>query len=152
MSEDTRIQDALKRFGFQTTTATITESQVRLTLRVPVNAAEQWKLCMWLLLDKSEDYSWTVDPSRKYFLRGQRPNRKLFYIWRLIFQGPRTEDFIPEVVAVIISTPKAKSEVMEIQLAGARTHSSRGKGASSISGDEGVPAIAQMALGRLRGS
>jgi len=151
MNEDTRIQDALKRFGFQTTTVSITESQVRLTLRVPINAAEQWKLCMWVLLDKSEDYTWTVDPSRKYFLRGQRPNRKLFYIWRLIFQGPRTEDFIPEVVAVIQGTPRAKSEVMEIQLAGARMSSSRGKGASSIAGDEGVPAIAQMALGRLRG-
>lgn len=151
MSEDTRIQEALRRYGFQTTTATVGEQQIRLTLRVPPNVAEQWKVCMFALLDYAERATWTIDPSRKYFLRGEPPHKKMFYIWRLIFQGPAIRDSIPEIVRVICSIPKAKHEVKEIALPGGRVQSVRGKGASSITGDAGVPAVAQLGMARLRG-
>lgn len=152
MSEVTKLQEALVRYGFQVTTFNVSEQQIRITLRVPVPAAEQWKVCMYSLLKYVKSgAAWTVDPSRKYFIRGEPPHEKLFYIWRLIFQGADIEKKIDEIASVVSRSPRAKAEVTEIPLAGARYEGSRGKGASVIAGDEGVPAVARMALGRLRG-
>lgn len=148
---DTRIQDALLRFGFQTTTFDASEKCIRLTLRVPPNVEGQWRVCTATLLDKSEDCSWTVDVSRKYFLRGDRPNKKLFYIYRIIFQGAQLSECVDEIVGIILHMPRAKVVINEIPLAGGRPRFANGKGARPLMGDEGIPAVAQMQLERLRG-
>lgn len=146
MSEDTRILDALRRFGVQVVTASEDGSQLRLTARVPPNSSAQWTLCRHQLLLRAAVAPWKADISKMYFVRDGRQ----FYIWRIIFQGPYREN-TQDVVNTITSTPRAKSEVKEIQLVGSRGTYQYGKGAQSIAGDEGVPAIAQIAVSRLRG-
>ena len=59
------------------------EKQLRVTGRVSPKDAGAWKATMQLLLDRDEGDGWRVDISRFYFLR----NDKLFYAWRVIFQG-----------------------------------------------------------------
>ena len=149
MSEDTRIQDALKKFGYAVTSFSASEQQIRLTLRVPANASSQWVLCFRHLLKTGRDAAWTVDVSRMYFLRGSED--KVFYTWRVIFQGQSLREHVPGIVNTILNSPRARTEVREIQLVGSRVGYQGGKGAQSIVGDEGMPAIAQIAVSRLRG-
>lgn len=146
MSEDTRILDALKRYGVQVVTVTEDASQLRLTARVPPNSSAQWTLCRHQLLLRAAVASWKTDISKMYFVR----NGKQFYIWRIIFQGAYKEN-AQDVVNTITSTPRAKSEIKEIQLVGSRGSYQHGKGAKSITGDEGVPAVAQFVVNQLRG-
>lgn len=144
MSED-KIQEALKKFGFQPVTVNATEGQLRITMRVQPNSAGQWKVCMSKLLSDSMETPWKCDISRMYFVR----DKKLFYIWRILFSNYK--DYVPNIVHSLQSAPRAKVEVAEIRLAGARVGYQGGKGAQSIAGDEGIPAIAQIAVNRLRG-
>lgn len=88
-----------------------------------------------LLLMSSGDSPWKVDISRQYFLRNLPQGPKMFYAWRLIFQGEELPQHWGSIVEAVRNAPSpARSEVMEIPLHGGaeRNVPRNGKGAATI--------------------
>jgi hypothetical protein len=131
---------------FEMVTETVSDTQLRIIGRLPQQAMSNWLLIMDRLLENMENATWKVDISKQYFRRAD----KVLFGWRLIFVGDSILSQLPEVIATITNTPKAKTLVEEAQLFGSRGRNelSNGRGAqSSLSASVGPMAIARMKAG-----
>lgn len=88
-----------------------------------------------LLLMSRGDSPWKVDISRQYFLRELPQGPKMFYAWRLIFQGQELSDNWGHIVDAVRNAPTpSRTEVMEIPIQGGgeRNMPKNGKGAATL--------------------
>jgi len=95
-----------ERARFEVVEVTPSETQFRVIGRVPPNAGSHWVVVVHHLLKHTKSTVWKVDISRQYFLRDTGAGEKLFYAWRLIFQGgPKILMHVPDIVKALESAP-----------------------------------------------
>lgn len=107
-----------KRVGFDVKDASESPTQLRLLGSVPLSKKESadWILVVHQLLTKMDGSTWTCDISKQYFLRAV----KVWWGWRLIFQGTNLSDSYAAILAAVDETPPAsKVELTQIALPGA---------------------------------
>lgn len=127
------------------------ESQIRLVGRVGSASGSRWVLVVHHLLQRMRNLPWKVDISRQYFLRVGPAGEKLYYAWRLIFQGPTPmSEQIPSITQVMLATPRpSRVELTEIALGGSASRGQivNGKGAGAY----GTVAVGPAAVAMQRG-
>ena len=133
-----------KRVGFEALAVDPSDNQLRLIGRIPPNAQSHWVLVIHKLLVATERTQWKVDISRFYFTRVVGNNQKrLFYSWRVIFQGQNIGQFYKAICACINDAPRpARVELQEFPLTGAQRQHQNGKGAYTA---ETSPLVASVA-------
>lgn len=132
MSE--KVKKALEQRGvFEVINCTPADTKLRFTGRVRAAGAEYWKLITHSLLRRARAAEWSVDISRFYFLQDTSDGDKMFYAWRLIFQGNIAEVEDDIVNTINLSPVPATAQLNEIKLGGNRganrNQGPRGKGA-----------------------
>lgn len=138
------------RTGFELLTHDVKPSRIQLFGRVRNQHVQHWLAVARGLLIASRDASgWSVDVSRQYFLRGD----KMFFGWRVIFQGPNIAEYMPSICEVVKMTPgpvQAYQEDEEIPLnvKPNRNQLRNGKGAAPAGG---VPLAIATSRDRLGG-
>lgn len=122
------------RFGMQVVNQNVSQSQVRLVLRINPQHTRNWLVAGQHLLRVSKRSEWTFDLSRHYFLRGG-DDGVMVWAWRVIFQHQDIMSQVPSIISAMSSAPRARFEIDEQQLPGVtgqrRTMNDRGKGASA---------------------
>jgi hypothetical protein len=118
------------RFGFEVLEPTITDTQVRALGRVRPQDAARWKAGREHILSVEGRAAWSVDISRKYFLR----DGVEVYAWRIIFQGPALAAHAQHIVSTLRGVPQPQVQVEEqLIFRGKRPlMNSNGKGAAPI--------------------
>ena len=140
MSTPDDIVGTLKqRAGFELIEVEQSDARLRLVGRIQSPNGvrnDAWILVMQQLLLRAEKAKWNGDISRQYFIRHLDSGPKVFYTWRIIFQGLAAKEDFQDVVATILNAPvPARVELEEIALAGVgrdRNSGVRGKGARTI--------------------
>lgn len=150
MSMDALIM-ALSRRGYETRQkSTTSNNQVRLMGRVDVNQTRGWLVVAHYLIKSAKQMPWfSVDISKSYIDR----NDRLMFGWRIILQGEDIVDNLDKVAQVIERAPRARVELEEQILPGARkdrnapSSLTRGKGAQNA----GSAIVGPMAAARMGG-
>ena len=140
------------RCGFETLDEQASPDQLRLVGRVPPNAASHWVLIIHKLLVTAERTPWKVDVSRFYYTRVVGQNqKKLFYSWRLIFQGKDIVSHLQGIMQTINDAPRpVRVELQEHPLHGAQRNHVNGKGAYAAETSPLVASVAAAARARRR--
>jgi hypothetical protein len=112
---DELIKALRMRGGYEVVEKTAGANQVRLIGRVPSALVKGWLIIVRQILVRSGAAPWSADVSKSYFLR----SGQVMFGWRLIFQGQGIEQYLPDIVATVVDSPRPKSTVMEQPLAGA---------------------------------
>lgn len=122
-------------------------NQVRLTGRIPPNGQSHWALVMHHVLVRASRMPWKADISRLYFTRLVGNNQeKLFYTWRIIFQGQGLEQHFKSILDTIVQAPQpSRVELAEFPLHGASRKHSNGKGAFTADTNPLVASLAAAA-------
>ena len=147
----TSIYSALAaRAGFSTINDTETETQLRVLGRCPPERFNFLVLVIHALLKASNnpEKPWTCDVSKKYMVS----NDRVFYAWRIVFQGANLSAQYADIVNAINAAPRpARIELDSQLLPGAQPGvmrggvNERGKG-SSVGGS--APMVISTAANR----
>jgi hypothetical protein len=104
-------------------TETITDSQVRVLLRVPKGpTTTRWLQIINRLLELGDEQvatknpQWTIDISKQYF---RRPDLK--FGWRLIFQGKNMDKYFPLLAKEVKTLHIQAQQIEEVRLNGSPT-------------------------------
>lgn len=130
MSQEALLSVLQSKAGFETVDRHNAPNQLRLFGRVHGQKMGMWLETVKTLLLLSGRSGWNLDVSRQYFLRGE----KLFFGWRLIFQGEGINQFLPTIQTSVqqIPLPVKKLEEVSLNVRPDRNALRNGKGAQAM--------------------
>jgi hypothetical protein len=107
-----------KKVGFEVVSQSETPGQLRILGRIPDDGMSlnlnNWKIVKYRLLMAMEDRPWKVDISKSYFIK--KETKKLVFAWRVLLQGDEVAKHYADIINLIVTSPSARADVMEIPL------------------------------------